>query len=68
VSEIGNFSFIKNIGWVRTSDIEVAPRSVQSIPGKLLKGMLSENQYTDYIRKKGEENYVKSYMVIAKRG
>ncbi len=68
VGEMGDFSFIKNIGWVRTSDIRLAPRSVQSLPGKLLKSVLSENQYTDYIRKKGDENYVKSYMVIAQRG
>jgi SAM-dependent methyltransferase len=67
-AEKGQFSFIRNIGWVKTSDISVAPRSAQSLPGKLLKSMLSENQYTDYIRKKGEESYVKSYMVVAQRG
>jgi hypothetical protein len=68
VAESGSFSFIRNIGWVKSADVEVAPRSTQSLPGKIVKSVLSENQYTDYIRKKGEENYVKSYMVIARRG
>jgi len=67
VSEMDEFCFLKNIGWVKKIDIKTAIRGKKSLPGKIIRGILSENQYTDYIRKKGEEKYVKSYMVIAKR-
>jgi hypothetical protein len=65
LAEEGDFCFIKNTGWVRKSEVKIAPRGQKSWMGKMVKTLLSEEQYGDYIRRKGLEKYVKSYMVIA---
>jgi 2-polyprenyl-3-methyl-5-hydroxy-6-metoxy-1,4-benzoquinol methylase len=67
LAEEGDYCFIRNTGWAKKTDLKLAPRGQKSWLGKMLKSILSEGQYGDYIRRKGLEKYVKSYMVIAKR-
>jgi 2-polyprenyl-3-methyl-5-hydroxy-6-metoxy-1,4-benzoquinol methylase len=67
LAEYMDHLFLRNFGWVRKKDVEVAPRFARSWKSKLLRTVLSREQLNDYIRKKGTEPYVKSQMVIAKK-
>jgi hypothetical protein len=67
LAEEGDFCFIKNTGWALKADVRLVPRGQKSWMGKMLKTLLSENQYSEYIRRKGLEKYVKSYMVVARK-
>jgi tRNA (mo5U34)-methyltransferase len=63
--EEGDFWFVRNLGWVKKSDVTVAPRGKRSLINRLIRAILPEAAYGYYIRKRGSETYVKSHMVIA---
>jgi len=63
--EQGDFWFVRNLGWVKKSEVSVAPRGKRSLINRLIRGILSESAYAYYIRKRGTETYVKSHMIIA---
>lgn len=67
LAEEGDFCFIKNTGWALKSEVTLIPRGQKSWMGKMIKNILSEDQYGEYIRRKGLEKYVKSYMVVAQK-
>lgn len=60
-----DFWFVRDKGWVKKSDVVVAPRGRKSLINRLIRGVLSESAYAYYIRKRGSETYVKSHMIIA---
>jgi SAM-dependent methyltransferase len=67
LADEGDFYFIKNTGWVKKSDVKIKPRGHKSLIGKMIRAVMSEEQYGAYIRRKGLEKYVKSYMIVAQK-
>jgi tRNA (mo5U34)-methyltransferase len=63
--EHADFWFLRNLGWVKKSDVTIAPRGKRSLLNRLIRFVLSESAYAYYIRKRGTETYVKSHMIIA---
>jgi SAM-dependent methyltransferase len=67
LSEYNGFYFIRGRGWVKKEDVQVAPRLQSSMLGKIAKSVMNDDMRNDFVRKRGSEKYVKSYMVIASR-
>jgi tRNA (mo5U34)-methyltransferase len=63
--ERGGFWFVRNLGWVKKTDVTLAPRGKRSFMNRLIRGILTESAYAYYIRMRGKETYVKSHMLIA---
>lgn len=67
LSEFAECYFLRGHGWVKKGSVQIAPRFQPSWKNKLIRSVLSKEQYGDFVRKRGTEPYVKQYMVIAKK-
>jgi SAM-dependent methyltransferase len=67
LTEYKDFIFIRDCGWVKLNAVQLRPRIQQSWKSKAIRKILSPEQLSLLVRKRGAERYVQSHMVIAKK-
>jgi hypothetical protein len=65
LAEREGFYYLRNTGWVKKTDVTMAPRGKRSLINKIIRAVLSESAYAYYVRKRGTETYVKPFMIVA---
>jgi len=65
LAEREGFYYLRNTGWVKKTDVAIAPRGKRSLINKIIRAVLSESGYAYYVRKRGTETYVKPFMIVA---